>query len=48
MDYTIRLDAIAKPAAAKGGKFGPFTSAISASALLGIYIGMFSILIDKF
>jgi len=28
--------------------FGPFTSVVSCSALLGIYIGMASILLDKY
>ncbi len=43
----IRIDAIPSPAASKNRSFGPFTSSVTAAALLGICIGMASILIDK-
>ncbi|MEZ5744767.1 MAG: hypothetical protein R3D89_13865 [Sphingomonadaceae bacterium] len=43
----IRMAAIPSvPQRRKG--FGPFTSGITAAAMVGIYIGMASILIDKF
>lgn len=37
----IRLDAI-RSVEARPKRFGPFTSAISAAALLGLYIGLMS------
>lgn len=43
----IRIDAIPSTGSKPKG-FGPFTSAITASALFGISLGMASILIGKF
>lgn len=48
MGESIRISEISIEPARGTRKFGPFTSAISAAALIGLYIGVFSIVIDKF
>ena len=42
----IRIDAIPAPKA-KSKRFVPFTSAISAAAIFGIYLDMTVILLDR-
>jgi len=47
MSQMIRLDEIAISSSRKSKPFKLFTSTISAAALLGIFVGMASILVDK-
>jgi hypothetical protein len=48
MDHRVRLDEITISSARKRKPFKPFTSAVSAAALVGLYVGMLSILIERF
>jgi hypothetical protein len=48
MTSSIRVDAIRKAPEGQPSRFGPFTSLITASSLLGISLGIFSIVVDKF